>query len=100
MQVKLLMTWDIKSGYDQEYFEFMVREWVPGITRLDMQPTEAWLAVYGDCPQIMNGCIAKDLDTLKRILVSDEWRTLHEHLIEYVDNYQHKIVHATGGFQF
>ncbi len=99
MQVKLLMTWDIKPGRDQEYFEFMVREWVPGITRLGMQPTESWFAVYGDCPQIMNGGIANDLDSMRRIIDSQEWEDLHNQLLEYVNNYEHKIVRATGGFQ-
>jgi hypothetical protein len=99
MQVKLLMTWDIKPGRDQDYFEFVVREWVPGITRLGVQPTEAWFAVYGNCPQIMTGGIAKDLETMRRILASQDWADLHNRLLEYVSNYQHKIVRASGGFQ-
>lgn len=99
MTVKLLMTWNIKPGRDQEYFEFMVREWVPGITRLGMEPTEAWFAVYGDCPQIMNGGITKDVETMRQILASDEWAELHSRLMEYVKDYKQKIVRATGQFQ-
>ena len=34
MKVKLLMNWDIKADRQQEYFEFVVREWVPGMQRL------------------------------------------------------------------
>ena len=29
MSVKLLMTWDIKSGREAEFFEFQVREKIP-----------------------------------------------------------------------
>lgn len=99
MTVKLLMTWDIQPGRDQEYFEFVVREWVPGITRLGMQPTEAWFALYGDCPQIMTAGVTKDLPSMRRIINSDEWADLHNRLLEYVDNYEQKIVRATGRFQ-
>lgn len=99
MQVKLLMTWDIKPGQDQEYFEFLVREWVPSITRLGMEPTESWFTTYGDCPQIMMGGLTKNLEAMKRILASDEWQNLHSRLLEYVKDYNHKIVRATGGFQ-
>jgi hypothetical protein len=99
MQVKLLMTWDIKPGLDQEYFEFMVREWVPGITRLGLEPTESWFAVYGECPQIMNGGIANDLPSMRNILESDDWQQLHDQLMQFVDNYEHKVVRATGYFQ-
>lgn len=102
MTVKLLLHWDIKPGRDQEYFEFVVREWVPGIRKLGLQPTGAWFTVYSrdkDAPQIMTEGVAGDLDSMRDILSSDEWLTLHEKLQEFVQNYQQKIVHVTGGFQ-
>ena len=99
MMVKLLMSWDIKSGRDAEYFEFVVRDFVPGITRLGLQPTEAWFTLYGDRPQILTGGIAQDLPTMKNILQSDEWEKLHDKLMEYVHNYEQKIVRATSGLQ-
>ena len=67
MQVKIIMSWDIKPGRDQEYFEFVVREFAPGITRLGLQPTEAWFAIYGECPQIMMGGITSDFGTMKTL---------------------------------
>jgi hypothetical protein len=47
---KLLMTWDIRPGKESEYFEFAVQEFVPKLTRLGVQPTEAWYTVWGDAP--------------------------------------------------
>lgn len=101
MSVKLLMTWDIKPGRDQEYFEFVVRDWVPGITKLGLQATGAWYTVYSreSQPQIMTEGIARDLPTMRRILDSAEWEDLFEKLQDYVSNYEQKIVHTTGGFQ-
>lgn len=99
MMVKLLMSWDIKTGRDAEYFEFVVREFVPGITRLGLQPTEAWLTVYGDGPQVLTGGIAEDLSAMKKIVNSDEWDKLHGRLLEMVTNYRQKIVRATGNLQ-
>ncbi|MBK9746782.1 MAG: hypothetical protein IPO91_08350 [Chloroflexi bacterium] len=102
MSVKLLMNWDIKPGRDQDYFEFVVREWVPGIQRLGLQPTGAWYTVYSrekDQSQMLTEGIAKDLDTMRGILKSEEWAGLQEKLQDYVHNYKQKIVHVTGGFQ-
>lgn len=102
MTIKLLMNWDIKPGRDQEYFEFVVREWVPGIQRLGLKPTGAWYTVYSrdkDQPQIMTEGIADDIDSMHEILTSDEWQQLFDKLSDYVSNYQQKIVRATGGFQ-
>ncbi len=98
--VKLLLTWDIKQGRDQEYFEFIVREFGPGMKRLGLQLTSAWLAIYGECPQILMEGVADDLPTMRKVLASPEWGKLHEQLLEYVENYQQKIVRANSkGFQ-
>jgi hypothetical protein len=97
--VKLLMSWDIKPGRDAEYFEFVVREFVPGLTRLGLQPTEAWFTIYGNCPQVLTGGITEDLGDMVRILDSKDWQQLHSHLLDMVVNYKQKIVNATGPLQ-
>jgi hypothetical protein len=99
MMVKLLMSWDIQPGMDAEYFEFIVREFAPGITHIGLQPTEAWFTIYGEGPQVLAGGIAEDLSTMKGILDSNEWDALHKKLLEYVTNYRHKVVRATGSLQ-
>jgi len=100
MMVKLLMSWDIQEGRDAEYFEFVVREWVPGITKLGLQPTEAWFTIHGDeTPQVLTGGIAEDLDAMKKIVNSREWEHLHNRLTDFVTNYRQKIVRATGTLQ-
>jgi hypothetical protein len=97
--VKLLMSWDIKPGRDAEYFEFVVREWVPGITKLGLQPTEAWYTIYGERPQILTGGITEDMAAMNRILDSNEWEKLHSRLQDMVVNYRQRIVRATGSLQ-
>lgn len=99
MKVKLLMSWDIRPGLESEYFEFLVREFAPGIMRLGLQPTEAWYTVYGNCPQILAGGMTEDLPTMHKILDSAEWQELQDKLLAYVQNFQQKIVTATGRFQ-
>ena len=102
MSVKLLMNWDIKPGRDQDYFEFVIHEWVPGINRLGIETVAAWYTVYTrhDDPQIMAEAITDDLVTMQEILKSDDWEQLHGRLLEYVDNYTHKVVRIhNGGFQ-
>ena len=97
--VKLLMSWDLKSGSESDYFEFVVREFAPGIMKMGVQPTEAWYTVFGDGPQILTGAVAEDLETMQEILASQEWQKLKGKLFEYVTNFDFKIVRATGRFQ-
>jgi len=96
---KLLMSWNIRTGREAEYFEFVVKEFAPGLMQLGLQPMEAWYTVYGDSPQILTGSVAEDTQTIQRILSSDEWRELHQKLEEYITDYRHKIIRATGTFQ-
>jgi len=96
---KLLMTWDIRAGKENEYFDFASKVLVPGLMKLGIQPTEAWYTVYGDAPQILAGWVAEDRDTVTSALSSQEWRDLYRQLMRYVENFQYKIVPATGFFQ-
>jgi len=98
-KAKLLISWDIKPNLEQEYFEFVIREYVPGITRLGIDPTDAWYTLYGDCAQILTACVAKDSATMFSILNGEDWRELQTKLLEYVENLEQKVVPATNGFQ-
>jgi hypothetical protein len=100
MTVKVLMTWDIASERDQEYFEFVIGEFIPGVQRLGLQPSEAWATIYGAYPQIQVGLLANDATQARRILDSDDWNVLQERLFNYVKNFSYKVVPARGRFQF
>lgn len=93
------MRWDIKPGQENEYFEFIVREFAPGIMRMGLRPTEAWYTVYGNGPQILTGAVTDDLESMHKVLKSTEWEKLHAKLLDFVTDYQHKVVRATSRFQ-
>ena len=96
---KLLLTWDIKPNRDQEYFEFMVREFAPKITSMGLTPTEAWFSVYGEGPQIIVEGITDDLKTMRDLLESDEWEALNTRLLEFVEGYEQKVVTGRSDLQ-
>jgi len=100
MAVKLLMTWDIAPDHEQDYFEFVINEFVPGIQRMGLQPAEAWATVFGDYPQIQVGILAEDLPDVQRALNSDGWTQLQDKLFALVHNFSYKVIPARSGFQF
>jgi hypothetical protein len=100
MTVKLLMTWDIAPEHEQDYFEFVLGEFVPGVQRLGLQPVEAWATVFGKYPQIQVAMLAESLAGARLIMHSDGWNQLADKLFALVRNFDYKIVPARGGFQF
>lgn len=100
MTYKLLMTWDILPGQEQEYFEFVVREFIPGLQHLGLEPTDAWFTMYGDDqPQILAGAEMPSMKEIELILDSTDWQNLIEKLLEYVEDFSTKIVPSRKGFQ-
>jgi hypothetical protein len=97
--VKLLMTWDILPGQEQEYFEFIVREWIPGLQKMGMEPSDAWFTMYGSRPQIMAAVQMANLSSLQHVLETPAWKELTQRLDEYVENLDYKVVQARAGFQ-
>jgi hypothetical protein len=98
MQVRLILTYDILPGRDQDYFEFLVRELAPGLSKLGLEPTESWYTMYGKRPTILLGGIAEDYRTARAILEHPEWKALRERLNNYVTNFQSKIIRVTPYF--
>jgi hypothetical protein len=98
--VKLLMSWDIRTGHESEYFEFILQEFRPGLLKLGLRPTDAWYTTYGADPQILEGAVVEDLETANRVMVSADWRRLKGKLLTLVTNYEQKVVPANGRFQF
>jgi hypothetical protein len=99
VQFKLLLSWDILPGREQEYFEFVVREFIPGIQSLGLEPSDAWLTIYGEQPQILTGVKVNNLNSLNVVLSSQEWDSMIAKLLDYVENLEVKTVKAKPGFQ-
>ena len=94
------MNWDILPEHEQEYFEFVVREFLPGVQQLGFDLTDAWATVYGQQSQIMVGAILPDIERANELILSNEWLSLQNKLRDFVTNYSQKIINARNGFQF
>ncbi len=99
MTVKLLMTWDILPGREQEYFEFVVRELIPGMQHMGLEPSDAWFTMYGDQPQILAIVQSSSMTKLEEVLASSEWDKITNQLMDYVEDLNYKVVPARTGFQ-
>ncbi len=94
--VKLVMKWDIKAGREQDFMEFVLREFAPRLMQLGIEPTDVLYTMYGEGPQMLTLGAVESADKLSGILSSGGWKKLHEQLLNYVTNYSQKVVRDNG----
>jgi hypothetical protein len=93
------MSWDILPGKEKTYFDFVMQTFAPSLVQLGLEPTEAWYTLFGDAPQILTGGVTDSVYQMREILDSEEWEELRDSLLEYVTNFEYKVVPASGRFQ-
>lgn len=99
MTVKLLMTWDILPNLEQEYFEFVISDFIPEMKRLGISPVDIWYTLFGNQPQIMIVAKTQSQAALNVTMASKEWQRLIENLLQFVGNFSYKVVSSQTGFQ-
>src|SRR3989337_2429568 len=58
--VKLLLTYDPLPKHREEYFRYVLGEFVPALENLGLTLCEAWHTAYGEYPLRLTGFIAED----------------------------------------
>ena len=97
--VKLILRWDVPSGSEADYSEFIVNEFIPRLQRAGVSDVQFWYTSYGDREKIQVELVADQLEKMNNILHSEEWSSLHERLSDLVTNFSQKMIRATGGIQ-
>ncbi len=99
-EVKLVMTWDILPGKEEDYFEFHIRQFVPALEEMGLKLQEAWLTMYGeDTPRLMVEAIMPDLIKAHSVIDSPQWGDFGLLLDDYVENFEYKIIPARTRWQ-
>jgi hypothetical protein len=98
--VKLLLSYDPIPDRREEYFQYVLGEFVPMLEYLGLTMCETWHTAYGCYPLRLTGFIAPDGETLQQILDSEEFHSLEARLQQFVCNYERRVVTQRGGFQF
>lgn len=98
-QVKLMMTWDILPGREEDYYEFHIRKFIPTLEKLGLILNEAWLTVYGDQPRLMAEAMVSNLSRAQSVLRSEDWEYLGVQLSDFVENFEFKVIPSKTSWQ-
>lgn len=97
--IKLLMEYDVNQETLQEYYQFVMGQYVPALQSMGLQMSEAWHTAYGDAPTRLVGFVCQDRGTMLRLMESEMWVDLNTELEKYVSDFRYKVIPYRGGFQ-
>jgi hypothetical protein len=99
-QVKLLLSYDPTTERREEYFHYVLGEFVPAMEYMGLSMCEIWHTAYGSYPLRLAGFVAPDRSTMESVLTSEEFQDLELRLQNFVENYRRRIVVSRKNFQF
>jgi len=99
-RLKMIMTWDIRPGREQEYSEFINDRLAPGLVELGLPPSDVFFTTYGRVPQIMVILDVADEAALQKATRQRKWANLKNDLLNYIENYREKVVRADSSGYF
>jgi hypothetical protein len=97
--VKLLMSYDMREGVGQEYYQFVLGRYIPAMQALGLQMVEAWQTQYGNGPDRLVGFLARDEQIIHDLFKNESWQALNHQLLEFVTNFEYKVIPYREGFQ-
>jgi hypothetical protein len=99
-QYKLLMCYDIRRNMNNSYYRYVVREFVPALSEMDIYVVEAWHTAYGDYPRRQVEYVVDDIHVLTDAFDDPHYLDLEGRLKRLTSSYSRKIVPYKRGFQF
>ena len=92
--IKVLISYDMRDGQEQECQEFVINKVAPGLAQLGFNVSDVWFTVWGESPQILSGGEVDDIAEARRIFLSREWVELAEKLESLTDNLRVRVVQS------
>lgn len=98
--LKLVMSYNIQPDRGQDYYQFVLGKYIPVMQSLGLEVTEAWHTAYGDYPNRLVIFVSRDEDTARKVVNDPAWDELNERLLEFVTDFNYKLIPYRVGFQF
>ncbi|MFQ5611250.1 MAG: hypothetical protein ACE5H9_03865 [Anaerolineae bacterium] len=100
MRVKLLLVYDIRPYREDEYYRFMIGEFLPTAQSVGFTVGGGWQTLYGDYPSRLFVLEAESQEKLREMLSDENWRKIEGKLKKLVTGYESRMVPWRPSFQF
>ncbi len=97
---RLLMRYDIRAEVYEDYYQYLIKEFVPALQSMELYMAGIWHTAYGAYPARQIEFVADNLETLREVFSSERWEELESRLKSYTLHYDRKLVRYRNRFQF
>jgi hypothetical protein len=91
---KVLISYDMQKGKEQDCQEYLVNKLAPGLARMGFQFSDVWYTVWGSSPEILGGGEVESLEKARTIFNSNAWERLARGMDELSENLKVRVVQA------
>jgi hypothetical protein len=95
--MKVLISYDMQKGKEQECQEYLVNKMAPGLGRLGFRFSDVWYTIWGKSPQILGGGEVKDVAQAQAIFRSEQWLRMEADMKRLTDNFKLRLVQSRAG---
>jgi len=95
--MKVLISYDMQKGKEQECQEYLVNKMAPGLGRLGFRFSDVWYTIWGKSPQILGGGEVKDQAQAQAIFTSDAWKRMSHDMEQMTENFKLRLVQSRSG---
>jgi len=96
MSVKFNQYWGIVYAKTDDYAQFLLKDYIPGLNELGIHTVAGWLILVGGYSEIMLEGVSNDLSLIEKAITTPKFRDLNDQLLNYVKDYKTKILAPTG----
>lgn len=99
MPILFTQYWDVRPNQFDEYSDFVSHEYNPAMEELGIRLVGGYYVAVGAGPRIVAVAEVENVDNLKMILSSKEYRKLINKLLQYVWKYDSRVWAPSGKIQ-
>jgi hypothetical protein len=90
--VKVIISYDMQQGKEQECQDYLVNKLAPGLARMGFQFSDLWYTVWGSSPEILGGGELDNLEKARTIFLSNTWTKLAGGMEPYTENFKVRVL--------
>jgi len=96
---RVMLQFDIRPDRYEQYYRYMLREFVPTMQELGLHMIFAWQVLGSDYPERQVDLVAENAPLLRAILTDDRFEQAEDQLKAYTLHYRRKIVRFENRYQ-